>query len=124
MKRSLSRKNLIDRDTLNQHLGEMCAISPHSAGVDYASTGNTSGAPLRYYIGSERSAVEYAYLVASWARAGFRLGLPLAVFRGRAVPSDADGIPGSHVKRDDNGPGAVGDRTTDEVHASTFRDAR
>jgi phenylacetate-CoA ligase len=88
----LHRLPTIDRETLNRHLDDMCAISPDSAGVDYASTGGTSGIPLRFYIGSERSAVEYAYLVSSWARAGFRLGLPLAVFRGRAVPADADGF--------------------------------
>jgi phenylacetate-CoA ligase len=88
----LCRLPTTDRETLNRHLDDMCAVSPDSPSVDYASTGGTSGAPLRFYIGAERSGVEYAYLVSSWARAGFRLGLPLAVLRGRAVPAGANGF--------------------------------
>jgi phenylacetate-CoA ligase len=60
--------------------------------VDYTSTGGSSGPPLGFYIGSERSGIEYAYLVASWERAGFQLGLPLASLRGRLVQPDASGF--------------------------------
>ena len=88
----LRRLPTTDRHTLNRHLDDMCTVSPDSASVDYATTGGTSGAPLRFYIGAERSGIEYAYLVSSWARAGFQLGLPLAVLRGRAVPADAHGF--------------------------------
>ena len=82
----------IDRETLDRHLADMCAVSPDSPSVDQATTGGTSGAPLRFFIGAERSGVEYAYLVSSWARAGFRLGVPLAVIRGRAVLPDGRGF--------------------------------
>ena len=82
----------IDRQTVRAHLTEMCTTSPHSAKVDYASTGGSSGPPLGFYIGSERSGIEYAYLVASWERAGFRLGMPLASLRGRLVRPDARGF--------------------------------
>jgi phenylacetate-CoA ligase len=70
----------------------MYTIAPTSAQVDYVSTGGTSGAPLQFYIGADRSSVEYAYLIASWQRAGYRPGVPLAVFRGRIVPPDASGL--------------------------------
>src|SRR5207249_1287875 len=80
----------IDRDTVRTHLDEMCARSPHSANVDYTSTGGSSGPPLGFYIGSQRSGIDYAYLVASWERAGFRLGMPLAALRGRLVRADAN----------------------------------
>jgi phenylacetate-CoA ligase len=60
--------------------------------VDYTSTGGSSGPPLGFYIGAERSGFEYAYLVASWERAGFRLGTPLASLRGRLVKADARGF--------------------------------
>jgi len=82
----------IDKSTVLSNLNEMCAVPPQSAGVDFVSTGGTSGIPLNFYIGADRSAVEYAYLVASWQRAGFRLGMPVAIFRGLMVPEDADGL--------------------------------
>lgn len=75
-----------DKQTLRDHLAEMCAVPPQSPRVDYVTTGGTGGTPLGFYIGAQRSAVEYAHLVSGWQRMGFRLGRPLAVFRGRVVP--------------------------------------
>lgn len=82
----------IDRRTLREHLTEMCTVPPTAAHVDYTATGGTGGEPLAFYIDAGRSAVEYAYLVSSWRRAGFTLGMPLAVFRGRRVPKDRKGF--------------------------------
>ncbi len=82
----------IDRQTVSAHLEQMCARSPRSPQVDYTSTGGSSGPPLGFYIGADRSGIEYAYLVTSWERAGFRLGMPLASLRGRLVPPDAGGF--------------------------------
>jgi phenylacetate-CoA ligase len=82
----------IDRQTVRTHLEDMCATPPRSAKVDYTSTGGSTGPPLGFYIGSERSGVEYAYLVASWERAGYRFGMPLASMRGRLVQADASGF--------------------------------
>jgi phenylacetate-CoA ligase len=75
--------------TVRQHLAEMCAVPVQSPNVDYTSTAGTSGAPLGFYIGAQRSYIEYAYLVSSWQRIGFQLGVPLAVFRGRRVEEDS-----------------------------------
>ncbi len=86
----------IDRSTLSEHLDEMCAVSVRSANVDYVSTGGTSGKPLHFYIGSERSAVEYAYIVSGWERVGFRLGDSIAVFRGRVVGPERSGFRHEH----------------------------
>jgi phenylacetate-CoA ligase len=88
----LSRLPTIDKDTLRVYLGDMCAVSPRAPGVDYVSTGVTSGVPFWFYIGAGRSAVEYAYLVSGWGRAGYRLGIPLAVFRGKTVEEDERGL--------------------------------
>jgi phenylacetate-CoA ligase len=63
-----------------------------SPDIDLISTGGTSGEPLHIYAGSGRSAIEYAYLVSGWARVGYSLGQPLAVFRGRVVSQDAAGL--------------------------------
>lgn len=82
----------IDKQTLRQNLDEMCAVPPSSREVDYISTGGSSGVPLYFYISASRSAMEYAYLVTSWQRAGYRLGMPMAVFRGRVVRPDRSGL--------------------------------
>jgi phenylacetate-CoA ligase len=92
----LSQLPTIDKDTVRAHLHEMCAVSPGAPGVDYVSTGGTSGVPLHFYIGARRSAVEYAHLVSGWSRAGFRLGTQLAVFRGRVVRQDRGGLRHEH----------------------------
>jgi phenylacetate-CoA ligase len=82
----------IDRTTLGEHLHEMWTTPPHASNIDYTSTGGTSGMPLGFYIGANRSQIEYAYLTSSWQRVGFKLGLPLAVFRGRPVAKDNSGL--------------------------------
>ncbi len=82
----------IDRETVRAHLAEMCTVDPATSNVDFVSTGGTGGQPLHFYIGADRSSVEYAYLVASWERVGFRLGSTMAVLRGRVVPPGRDGL--------------------------------
>ena len=70
----------------------MCAVPIPSRHVDYVSTGGSSGEPVRFYIDSSRSSIEYAYLVSGWNRAGFSLGIPMAVLRGRVVRARTDGL--------------------------------
>ncbi len=82
----------IDRSTLAAHLEDMRTVPAGAAGVDLVSTGGTSGQPLRFYIGAGRSATEYAYILSGWKRAGYTLGTPLAVFRGRVVAPDGAGF--------------------------------
>ena len=82
----------IDKDTLREHLAEMCTVPLTSSNIDYVSTGGSSGMPLRFYIGADRSAIEYAYLVSSWQRAGYRMHMPQAVFRGQIVPENRTGL--------------------------------
>lgn len=88
----LLRLPMIDRTELRNHLDEMCTVASDARGVDFVSTGGTEGAPLHFYIGSDRSAIEYAYLVSSWRRVGYDLDVPTAVFRGRVVPEDRRGF--------------------------------
>jgi phenylacetate-CoA ligase len=83
---------IIDRSTLRDNLDKMCTVPVTSSKVDYISTAGTSGTPLKFYIGSDRSQIEYAYLVSSWQRAGFQLGMTMAVFRGRIVPENSKGL--------------------------------
>jgi len=83
----------IDKKTINDNLDKMCCGGTKILHGDYTTTGGTSGEPLRFYIQSDRSQIEYAYLMSSWRRIGYQLGTPLAVFRGRAVKSLKNGFP-------------------------------
>ncbi len=82
----------IDRQTVAENLSDMCTRSVAEADVDFASTGGGGGAPLHFYLDASRSYVEYAYLTTSWERAGYRLGMPMAVLRGQPVPVDRNGL--------------------------------
>lgn len=82
----------IDKNTLRDQLERMCTVSPRSTGVDFVSTGGTGGIPLNFYIGANRSAIEYAYLVSSWRRTGYDFEYPMAVLRGRPVHPDKQGL--------------------------------
>ncbi|MGE3182085.1 MAG: glycosyltransferase, partial [Phycisphaerae bacterium] len=83
---------IIDKETLRENLNDMTTKSPVNPGVDKISTGGSSGEPLSFYIGSNRSAIEFACLVRLWERAGFRLGMPTAVFRGEVVVKNPEGM--------------------------------
>ncbi len=82
----------ITKSTVMEHGKGMCAASPLSVKLDYVSTGGTSGMPLNFYMSSDRSSIEYAYLVASWRRIGYEPGMPMAVFRGRVVKDKTKGF--------------------------------
>jgi phenylacetate-CoA ligase len=75
----------IDKRTIQEHTDELCAMPLHDSCVDLCTTGGTSGAPLTFYMDRARSAIEYAYLVTSWERAGYHLGAPMGVLRGRTL---------------------------------------
>lgn len=82
----------IDKATLSEHLDEMKTKSLADPGVDEVATGGSGGEPLRFYIGSDRSAIEFAHLVTQWERGGFTLGMPTAVFRGEEVTNRTRGV--------------------------------
>lgn len=82
----------IDKQLVAQNLDAMCTASTASSRVDRVSTGGTSGRPLQFYINANRSSMEYAYLTASWERAGYTLGMPMAVFRSRVVRAARNGL--------------------------------
>ena len=88
----MSQLPTIDKQVVIENLSEMCTKSIKSSDVDYGSTGGTSGTPLHFYINTNRSSVEYAYLTTSWERVGYGLGMPMAVLRGRVVQVDRNGF--------------------------------
>ena len=88
----LRRAPTIDADVVRREARRMLTVDARSAAVDRISTGGTGGSPLTFFVNADRSAFEFAHLVASWRRIGFDLNLPLAVFRGRVVAPDRDGL--------------------------------
>jgi phenylacetate-CoA ligase len=82
----------VDRNVVIENISDMCTKSVRDRDVDFGSTGGTSGTPLHLYLDADRSSTEYAYLTASWARAGYKLGMPMAVLRGRTVRADRNGL--------------------------------
>lgn len=82
----------ISRHVVTDNLADMCTKNISLPDVDQISTGGTSGAPLHFFANASRSVTEYAYLTASWARGGYKLGIPMAVLRSRVVRADRDGL--------------------------------
>jgi phenylacetate-coenzyme A ligase PaaK-like adenylate-forming protein len=58
----------------------LCTVAPSR--LDVASTGGSSGQPLKFYLDRNRSPIEYAFVHHAWARAGYRAGDARCVFRG------------------------------------------
>lgn len=89
----VARLPLLDRENIRAHRDELLTVSRLSPRIDAVSTGGTSGEPLHFYIGAERSDTEYAYLTAGWERAGFDLQQhQLAVFKGDVIAPDRNGF--------------------------------
>jgi len=88
----ISSLPMIDKQVIAKNISEMCTRPVTSRDVDFASTGGTSGMPLHFYADAGRSAVEYAYLTTSWERAGYKLGMPMAVLRSRIVHPKRNGL--------------------------------
>jgi len=82
----------IDGCTVDKHLWQMLTVPPSHPLSDYGSTGGTGGKPLSFYMNADRSPTEYSYLVVSWERTGYKLGMPMAVLRGRVVNPDRNGF--------------------------------
>ncbi len=88
----MSRLPTTEARTIREHLQSMCSAQRPNRRWDYLSTGGTNGRPLHFLIDADRSEAEYAFLVAGWQRIGYTLSTPLAVFRGRAVHEDGNGL--------------------------------
>lgn len=88
----MTRLPTIDKSVVAENLADMCTRSVDARDVDYISTGGTSGMPLQFYINADRSPVEYAYLIISWARARYAIGRPMVVLRGRSMERGRTGL--------------------------------
>ena len=88
----MHRLPAIDKHVVIDNLSDMCTKSVRGRDVDYGSTGGTSGVPVHFYLDANRSSFEYAYLTTSWERVGYKLGMPMAVLRGRTVQPDRNGL--------------------------------
>lgn len=88
----MKRLPTIDKQVVSENALDMCTRSVRGRDIDSGATGGSSGMPLHFYLDADRSFVEYAYLVTSWERVGYRVRMPMAVLRGRLVPPDRNGL--------------------------------
>lgn len=76
----LERLPILTKDDVRAHLTDL--LSRPASSLDQVSTSGSSGTPLVTYLDRGRSAKEWAFVQASWARAGFAPDDVRAVFRG------------------------------------------
>ncbi|MEN8251258.1 MAG: phenylacetate--CoA ligase family protein, partial [Bacteroidota bacterium] len=81
----ISKLPTINKQDVIENIEDMRTKNVNKKDVDFGSTGGTSGTPLHFYMNANRSFIEYAYLTTSWERIGYKLGMPMAVLRGRIV---------------------------------------
>lgn len=75
-----SRIPILPASEVATHAAAMCTRPV--AELDVASTGGTSGHPIKFYLDRQRSPIEYAFVHDAWSRAGYRPGDARCVFRG------------------------------------------
>ena len=82
----LYRIPIIDKEDVIKNLLDMCTKSVTHRDAEYGTTAGTSGIPMHFYMNTDRSATEYSYLVTSWERIGYKLGMPMAVLLRLEIP--------------------------------------
>ena len=82
----------INKQDVIENLSYMSSKDLTAGDVEYGTTAGTSGVPLHFYMNADRSATEYSYLVNSWIRIGYDLGIQMAVLRGKIVKADKNGM--------------------------------
>jgi phenylacetate-CoA ligase len=83
---------IIDKQVINRHRDALLTVDPNAPGLDYVATGGSGGEPMRFLIGRDRSAIEYAHLARSWMRVGYAHGIAKAVIRGQVLEDRGDGL--------------------------------
>lgn len=81
----LEELNFIDKNIISKQLNEFISNRKKFIPSDYVSTGGTSGQPFYFYINSDRSSTEWAFIVDQWSRIGFSLNSKRVVFRGNKI---------------------------------------
>ena len=88
----ISHLPLIDRFVIRDRMESMFPTNNDLLNGEIVSTGGTGGEPIQFVLPIGRSETEYAYLITSWERAGYKLGMPMAVLRGKVVKPDRNGL--------------------------------
>ena len=87
-KEVLTKLGFIDKRLMTDNFNDFLSNEKNSIACDYASTGGTSGEPFYFYINSNRSAKEWAYITDQWSRIGYTLKSRRATFRGSRIESN------------------------------------
>jgi phenylacetate-CoA ligase len=84
-KGSVEKLGFIDKRIMSNRLNEFLSRKGRLIPHDYISTGGTSGEPFYFYIDSDRSAKEWAFILDQWSRIGFSKFSKRIVFRGSKI---------------------------------------
>ena len=76
----------LDRETLHSRRDDLVSRTVPESRREVVLTGGSTGAPISFWLGRDRSSVEWAFVTLNWERAGYTLGARRAVLRGW-VPS-------------------------------------
>ncbi|MCK5012815.1 MAG: phenylacetate--CoA ligase family protein [Candidatus Omnitrophica bacterium] len=81
----LKKMPMVDKSVLHENMDEFLSSEIRRVKFDRTSTGGTSGEPFYFYINSDRSAKEWAFMVDQWSRYGFSLSSKRVTFRGTKI---------------------------------------
>lgn len=79
---------LLDRQQVKENFETLQSTSFKKSLRSYATTGGTSGQPLKFYIDKARSSIEWAFLTYIWERIGYRLNDKRLVLRGEVIKNN------------------------------------
>ena len=81
----ISEMPFIDKSIVRENYSLLLSTTKNTSLCDLTSTGGTSGEPFYFHINSNRTTIEWAYIVDQWGRVGFDLKSKRATFRGSPI---------------------------------------
>ena len=82
---SLAKIEFVNKRIMMDRFNEFLAFNWKKISKDYVSTGGTSGEPFYFYINSNRSTKEWAYITDQWSRVSYTIKSRRATFRGSRI---------------------------------------
>jgi len=79
---------LLDKQQVKENFETLQSTNFKKSLRSYATTGGTSGQPLRFYIDKARSSIEWAFITSIWERIGYRLNDKRLVLRGEVIKNN------------------------------------
>lgn len=84
-KDAFNKIGFTDKSEMIKNFDKFLSDQKSSAYNDYVSTGGSSGEPFYFFINSDRSSKEWAYISDQWSRVGYTLRSRRVTFRGSRI---------------------------------------